>query len=824
MRSDFLYARMTVAMLEYEQAKLLRDNQEKYQEQMNAAQQEFGKISKEFRERLIGLEAIHYQGRCYQDLGELKTALDYYEQLLQLSELPDSLSNRTLAGVLECYVQLEQPQRAVTMGEKWLGRGGDRQQTSEAAEVSVSLGQAYIAAAQLESGRKQQRNLDEARTQLMRATRIPGPQQPQARALLATLPAVPAKLLDPSEMDDFATAKTAADQARDQMQSTQTLVELQRRKLQMTEDAERRAEAQAALDASEQNLKRFQVGALLLYRQALAMAGEDVSVEDLNEVRYMIAYMNYQLARYMEAAAVAEFVALRFPDAAPAKECANIAMACYWALYQQSTAEDKTFETQRMIRVSELIASRWAGAAEAEAALVNLVNLTVRQGDAAKAEEYLSRIPADSAARVSAELRTGAGLWRLWLKQSREAADGAAPDNAQLARAENLLSTALEKSRGQEADAVIVQAALALAQLQVETGRSTAALVLLRDEQIGPKALIDRGHASVSAEGFVEQTYRTLLKALISQLAEGQVSAEAVIRETTETMEALKQVVGDSAAGQKQLIATYVALAQDLRQQIETAAPQTQDKLRGGFVAFLDRVAESSDALSTRLWVADTYLGMADDIVAGASGALVPDDARQFYQNALDTFAKLINMPDDTPEMSPSIRTHLRLQMALANRRLGKHKEAIDLFEEVLKERNNIVNVQVEAAQTFQEAGEAGSNNLYELAIRGARPNAENANTIWGWQRLANVAAGQMKRGPEAEAKFSDLFFQSRYNIAQCRYLQARRSAGQQQTGYLQQATRTIKLTRSLYPEMGGKEWQARFTELAGKISALTGS
>ena len=211
MRSDFLFARMTVAMLEYEQAKLARDDQKKYNKQMQDALKEFGKISKEFRERLIGLEAVHYQGRCYQDLGDLETALDYYEQLLQLTQLPDLLLNRTLARVIECYLQLEQPARAITMGEKWLGRGGDRQQTGEAAEVRVSLAAAYIAAAELESGRKQQRNLDQARTQLMRAARIPG--QQQARLERCWPPCRPRRSSSstPSEINDFAAAKLAAE-------------------------------------------------------------------------------------------------------------------------------------------------------------------------------------------------------------------------------------------------------------------------------------------------------------------------------------------------------------------------------------------------------------------------------------------------------------------------------------------------------------------------------------------------------------------------------------------------------------------------------------
>lgn len=621
MRSDFLYARMTVAMLEFEQAKLVKADKKKYDKQMQEALKEFGKISKEFRERLIGLEAIHYQGLCYQDLGQYETALDYYEQLLQLSELPDPLKTRTLSRVIECYVKLERAARALTLGEKWLARGGEQSQTAAAAEVSVGLGEAYIAAAQLESGRKQQRNFDAAREQLMRAARIPGPQQNRARALLATLPAAPVKQVDPSQVNDFATAKLAADQARDQMQATKALVDLQRRKLDTAEEQDRRAVAQAEWQSAEENLKRFQTAALSQYRQALAMANADAAQDDVNDVRYMIAYLHYQAELHMEAAVVAEYVAQRFPNAKLAKDCANIAMACYWKLHQEAPAAEKQFATDHMIRIADLIATRWPGGAEAEGALVNLVNLTVAQGDAAKAEEYLNRIPEDSAARVPAELRTGAGLWRLWLKQSRQAGADQTTDESVRDRAESLLVRALGKSRDNPPDSAVVQAALALAQLQIETGRPSAAVELLRDEKIGPMTLVDQKHAAVGGVGFVEQSYRVLLKALIGQLAEGEVSADAAIGEATATMDALKQVVGDSPEGQQRLIKTYVALAKDLRGQIEVALPDTKEKLRLGFVAFLDRVAES-ESLSTRHWVAETYLGMADDIVGVETSTL----------------------------------------------------------------------------------------------------------------------------------------------------------------------------------------------------------
>ncbi len=94
LRRDAMYAELTVALIEYERAAIYEAGGKQHQEQLTKARAEFGKIANEHRARLLGLEAIYYQGVCYQELGEPETAMEYFEELLRVDTLPGALVAR----------------------------------------------------------------------------------------------------------------------------------------------------------------------------------------------------------------------------------------------------------------------------------------------------------------------------------------------------------------------------------------------------------------------------------------------------------------------------------------------------------------------------------------------------------------------------------------------------------------------------------------------------------------------------------------------------------------------------------------------------------
>jgi len=134
----------------------------------------------------------------------------------------------------------------------------------------------------------------------------------------------------------------------------------------------------------------------------------------------------------------------------------------------------------------------------------------------------------------------------------------------------------------------------------------------------------------------------------------------------------------------------------------------------------------------------------------------------------------------------------------------------VDLLEEILGRNDKLLNIQVEAARTYQQWGASADPRLYGRAIRGARRNAKTGkNTIWGWGRLARLTAGK--------AKYKETFRESRLNISKCRYLQAMRTPNEKQA-MLKRAKRSLTATLRAYKDIGGPTWTRKYDQLMKQI------
>ena len=123
----------------------------------------------------------------------------------------------------------------------------------------------------------------------------------------------------------------------------------------------------------------------------LELAPADLADDQLNSIRYALCRLYYVNEDYYEAAVLGQFLARRYPSFAGARHAAQVAMASYYSLGK--TAADDDFAMHRMVETADHIAQQWPGQRETEEALALLVSLMVRQGDVAKAAEYLDKIP-----------------------------------------------------------------------------------------------------------------------------------------------------------------------------------------------------------------------------------------------------------------------------------------------------------------------------------------------------------------------------------------------------------------------------------------------
>ena len=128
--------------------------------------------------------------------------------------------------------------------------------------------------------------------------------------------------------------------------------------------------------------------------------------------------------------------------------------------------------------------------------------------------------------------------------------------------------------------------------------------------------------------------------------------------------------------------------------------------------------------------------------------------------------------------------------------------------------------IQQASAAVLQQWGvEAESIEKLDQAIRGAVPQASGKNLVWGWLKLSTIADQARRRAAqegkkENEKRYTDLFFEARYNAAQSRFATAELSTGTVKAKYLKTARRSVESMQKLYPDMGGPKWKKAYSDL----------
>jgi tetratricopeptide (TPR) repeat protein len=359
---------------------------------------------------------------------------------------------------------------------------------------------------------------------------------------------------------------------------------------------------------------------------------------------------------------------------------------------------------------------------------------------------------------------------------------------------------------------------LSLAQIYVDTDQVDKAVALLEDPKVGPLTLTRNEHAAAQNRLFVEETYKTALKAYIGSLASASDSA-AVVEKAKNVMDALKAAVAVDADGQKRLVAIYIALARELEESLAIATPEAKKGLAQGFETFLRRVGEESTELNVLNWVAETFysLGTGFDTGQGALSA----EAKKHFQSAQAAYERILKHGKDDPEWLPdAMQLQVRMRLGMTLRRLGEYEKAIGQFEGILTDKRSTLNVQVEAARTYQEWGAAsGDTKMFVQAMMGGNKDKEGKNIIWGWGRLSQLTA----RYPQGHP-FRDTFHESRYNLAWARYQYASaQKSKEDREKYWTMAKNDIVVTKKLYSDMGGEKWIPQYDRLLKNIQRSLG-
>ncbi|TWT43208.1 hypothetical protein [Botrimarina hoheduenensis] len=793
-------ARLLLARLDNEAAATYPAGSETANRLNRAAAERLAELYEKYSKWVVGLYAHLYEGRCYRELGEYALATSCLESLItQPTTTPELVRLVILAKaeLIALRVSNGELALAIESGEEWLKQiERSERTTAEAATLRYWLGEAYLLDAEAPQATETQRlrRLRAARENLDAAARIPSEQQALARARWAN--ATAALGIDREKPETFADAYQAGKDAIDSYSaasvglSTAEADDKSAREDFLAQQAEANEAGQSALEA------------------ALELSDRSSPIEQVNEARYLLAYLFYNEQRDDRAANLAATVALKSPDDPSAEAAARLALAALQRRGQQTLPpEERERVGANLMRLAEFTASKWPRSEAAEIALGLMLARLLEANDTAAARQLVTRAP--ETLRPALALRLAAAEWER-LSKSAEVNESAR--SAARAELEERLSAAAAARAGVPLRAT---AALYLAEAALDAGQPTAAEPYLNDPEHGVLATLAAEGLHAERAAFAAAASRVATRALALQPDGAERFASA--------LEQMVSIAASQPEPDQAIRESLLALA--LKQQADlTVFSEDESRRKAAVAALAITLARLAEPLASSDW--NTSLWRCQSLLRLAEAAGSADDERQesLVRDASEAFAALAGRLQAEPGFAPSETAGLAVQLQLAEceRRLGEHAKAYATFAELLAQRPALLEVQRSAALALQEWGASEKNaERIERAIAGDRPNAGGKNTVWGWAKLAAVAGQAMGNDPARR----DLYFEAWLNVARARYAAANLATGEQRAAQLRKAASTVRAMQRQYPGLGGEERKTQFAQLQQQIeTALNAS
>lgn len=814
-QADVLRARLLVASIVFELARSYEKGSDENKKLLQQAADQYKILRDKYRTRGIAVIARLKEGECYQDLGDTKRAIGMYESVLSQGD-DDSvrpLKTTALRLTLQCLVSDNEKnyELAVKRGEDWL------ETALPADSLTVDgLGITYFTAL--------------ANKQLA-DTLKPEDQQRKKALLLAAkkqaqFVAKSSSFKNPYRSEGQQLYSKLLGNDSDQQKEPTNFTEALDRAKELLDKWQQRLAAiqQAGIMKDEANVpqyeteaRQFRDQALHYFQLALELRDDDTPLDSLNIVRYYLCFLDYQAGNYYDAAVLGEFVAKNYPKSQGGRNCARIAMASYLQAFEAARKAEMSndFDRQKMVEIADFITSAWPGGEEADDAWNILLQLAVGEGQLEKAMGYLAKIPEESPRRGDADLKAGQALWAAYLTAARRTEAERAPQDEldkMFETSRKLIDDGLKRTRAAvdtgaaPVSATMAAAVLSLGQIDIEAGDAAKAIDLLNDAKIGPLALLAAGDPVTKQGKFGVETYKLALRAYV---------ANQNLEKAETTMEALEKLVNESgdadAAGQ--LTRIYIALGHELEQQIQRLKQEQKNdeltKVSKGFELFLNRISsrEKGNTFSSLSWVAETFSSLGSGHEA-------------YYEKSLETDRKIIEAAKNDKAFAPEGAVlAVKLRMARTERRMHNYQQARDLLAEILKEKANLLDAQLEAARNFQDWG-AEKPEYYVKAIAGdvkqKSKEGREENVLWGWAKIA--VRTQSQKSHDAA------FYEARYNQAKCYLELGKKKNGADKKETLQKAERDILFTFRVRPQLGGPEWTKKFDTLLRTVQQLLGN
>ncbi len=778
--------------------------------------------------------ALFYRSTIQATLGMTDEAIDGFQRIADQEgfDMLRPLQTDATTELVKLLGSQKKYQPAIDRAEKWLSAARPDELASQAVlNLQLELARLKIEwGLALEAKDPQDRVVGrlkrDTRTALRRMLRTPGTHIEQARQLLAQL-GVETEDQPAQELPQVATFTEANTAARERLERSEIeSVALESLRLSLADpatSAEQKQELSEQLKQAEQSINRDQQQAIELLHSALRLYQTGDSREDLFEARFRLSFLLLKQQLPWQAMSVAEFLSRSAPGTPQGLRAATVALGSFSDLLRTAAAESKAELTDQLQPFAEYLVATWPESSEASAAASALVQLALMDKNFERAEQFLRLVPSGNA--EAAKLRRDAGLmfYSQYLQEKATAGEAAESTVRLRKQAFDLLQSAVTggantgvtaAADGSPAatgsvDAGSVEAVSVLARMLLADGQLEAAAKVMFDGDSSPLAALEQANHGLPARAVME-FYRTAVQVKIAQLAEGQLADAQAGEQIRDYIQRLQAAATDAESNEI-LARIFVGLARDLREQLEATTDQAKRRKMSETLLVVAVEAAKAEGFNTQYWSADTIVSVAEELEKSPASKA---QAIAAYGEAAKILEAILAREKSQPGWigEASMVSQIRLRLAKTSRGVGDYKQAIEQLATVLEENSNLLDIQMEAARTYQAWGDASNSGFHKVAIEGGRPDPKTREKlIWGWGKIQQRTANQ--------PKYTAAFFEARYQLAYSRWQYAKGlSDPARRAEEIQRAARDIESTAKLFPELGGPLMKKRFDSLLKAI------
>lgn len=763
---NMIRAMLDLALCTYEDAQTYELDSADYKRLLGEAANQFEEMHQRYRSQVGGLYARLWQGKCFEEMGDIQKAQGIYNELLShpgtdgpLMRLKDQTLQFKLIS-LNTDARRDY-QLVVDLGEEWLKNNRGQASTRTGLGVRWEVARAYeMLGDQRELPQTdKERNWRAAREAASQVNRFPGEYKDVSLAMIQRLSTkIGGRDRKP---DTFDAAFGLGRQMINTIKSTKDQIEAARKSKQPPEEIKK----------LEQDLSLQMTEAIDTFDLALRLVTAQDDDKSVTMARYMYAYVNFLMRRNYEAAILGEYVAKTVDkeDETTGLDAAYLSMAAYVQAFNDAkgSSTDKDADLSFIIRSCNLLSDRWPESDRANDARMNLGKIYSDLKQPAEAAKWYNKVPETDPKFSEAQLAAGQAYWTAYLTAGR-GKDEEKPSTEQLTawrvEADTRLRNGIAKisatvPKEGAAPPELIAAKMSLAQIVISLGKDADAVKLLLDDpQSVIKAVTVADETKRPARGiqsrlFATETYKLLLRAYIGN---------GKLNEARQTMTTLEKIAGADAGSD--VTELYVGLGKLLREELdrfrEAGETERFNSLMTSFETFLNDLysRQEGQTFGSLSWIGETYFAL------GEAADKDPSRSTESFKKAGNAFEQILKKAEAQPDFVPADQIPgVKVRLVRCSRLKKDFAQGEQYLGEVLKERPKDLRAQVEGAYLYQDWGATGDLDKLLVAING-NPELK----LWGWRNMGVRLQQQLESG---KAEYLATMLESRINGAKSRRL-----------------------------------------------------